>query len=53
MKEIQEFSLAHTKSEISIRHKNGNYKLSIEYESRVPEEPRLGIYIWKSTSKIC
>lgn len=29
MKENQEFCLAHTKSEISIRHKRGNVELSI------------------------
>lgn len=52
MKENQEFSLAHIKSEISIRPKNGNVKLSIQYESGVPEKPRLVIYMWKSTSKI-
>ena len=45
MKENQEFCLAHTKSEVSIRHKNGNVKLSIQYESRVPEKPRWNIHL--------
>lgn len=51
MKEIKEFFLAHPQSEIFLDI-NVNDKLSIKYEFRVPEKPRLGIYIWKSTSKV-
>lgn len=52
MKINQEFCLRHVKSEMTIRPPKRNVKLAIQYESRVPEKPKLEIYIWKFTSKM-